>query len=154
MGPTISDMQYEPTMTGQAKWGDKFLSRVVVPLEPARALRRIELPRAPWVRLCGIVLVDGGVAENCLVAVQAKDQVVERETSWWQRLPADTPDLTTLQTFAGGEPAVVARGTHAAFLFDPLTWSGKTNEFSREVEVVEKWINQSMDYLRKAKPAK
>ncbi len=151
MGPTISDMQYEPTMTGQAKWGDKFLSRVVVPLEPARELRRIELPRAPWVRLCGIVLVDGRVAENCLVAVQAEDQVVERETIWWQRLPADSPELTTIQAFAGGEPAVVARGTHAAFLFDPLTWSGKTNEFSADAETVQKWIDESLNYLRKAK---
>ena len=151
MGPTISDMRFEPVMTGQARWGDKFLSRVVIPLEPGRELQKIELPRAPWVRLCGIVLVNGGVALECRVGIQAGDQVVERLTPWWLRLPTENSDLTVLQNFAGGDPAVVARGTHAAFLFDPLTWSGKTNEFSSEVETVQKWIDESLAYLRKAK---
>jgi hypothetical protein len=94
------------------------------------------------------------MAADCLVGIPAKDGVVERRTSWWLRLPIEDQELIVLQSFAGADPAVVARGTHAAFLFDPLTWSGSTNEFSREVEVVQKWIDESLNYLRKAKPEK
>ena len=153
MGPTISDMRFKPVMTDGIPWGDQFLSRVIMPLEPARELRTLELPRAPWIRLFGVVLVEGGISSNAVVRLQAGDQMLERETSWWLRLPPGNSEWTVLQNFEGADPAVVARGTHAAFLFDPLTWSAKTNEFSREVEVVQTWIDESLNYLRKAKPA-
>ena len=153
MGPTIGDMRFEPVMTDHVKRGDTFLSRILMPLEPSLELRTIELPRAPWVRLCGVVLVEGGAAANCRIGINNGNEILERVTPWWLRLTDAPGELRVLESFAGGDPAVVARGTHVAFLFDPLTWAGKTNEISGEVEWVRKWIDESVNYLRKAKSA-
>ncbi|MFH0953962.1 MAG: beta-galactosidase [Verrucomicrobiota bacterium] len=157
-GPTISDVRYEPLMTDGIRMGESYLSRIIVLLEPAQELRKIELPQAPWVRLYGIVLVNGGAAADVNVSIPWGEGNVTGTTPWWLRVavdengvPAANPNAKVLERFAGGEPAVVADGTHVAFLFDPLTWSGRTNEISRHVEIHQAWIDNAIRYLHGAR---
>ncbi len=150
MGPTISDVRYPPVLTGGVQAGGRWLSRIVVPLEPGQELLRIELPDAPYVGLFGMVLVGGGVARDVAVSLPVEDGAVTNVTPWWLPVPVDT-GLDVLKQFAGGEPAVVASGRHVSFLFDPLTWSGRTNEVSARTDVIREWVDAAMAYLKKAK---
>ncbi len=152
LGPTISDMQYEPMMTDGVASDGRFLSRVLVPLEPSRELTRITLPSAPWLRVFGAVLVNGGVATGARVVLPGKSGVVSGETPWWQRLPSGIEGVQVLKSFDGGDPAVVAAGPHVAFLFDPLTWAGKPDEVSRNTAALDRdWITPALNYLKKAR---
>lgn len=152
MGPTISDMRFKPELTGGVAMGDRFLSRIVVPLEAGRDLQRVHLPDAPWVRLFGLVLVSGGPAADVHVSLPVRGGDVTGITPWMLALPADGKDLQVLKPFSNDQPAIVARGTHAAFLFDPLTWAGRKDEISVYVDLLHHdWFEPVFKYLRGAK---
>lgn len=158
MGPSISDMRFKPVMTEGLAWNDRFLSRVVVPLEPQQELKRILLPDATWVRLFGAVLVKGGVASNAVVSLPGRKVEYTGRTPWCLSLPAEAlapsesvSELEVLQSLASGDPAIVAAGPHVAYLYDPLTWSGATNEMSRFTDVHQKALEEVLNYLHGVK---
>ena len=157
MGPAISDMRFPPSLNEGVEWGGRYLSRVIIPLDSSKTLARIELPSASWVRLFGVILVRGGVARDALVVLPGAEPASGR-TTWWLKLnpgEADAPEsmngLRVLSQFETGDAAVVARGTHVAFLFDPLTWAAKPDEISRQVDANRVWVEEAVKYLRKAK---
>ena len=157
MGPAISDMRFAPAMNEGLLWNGRYLTRVVIPLDSSKVLTRVELPSASWVRLFGMILVSGGVARDALVVMPGTESATGR-TTWWLKLKPDDADapeavaqLKVLRQFETGDAAVVAKGTHVAFLFDPLTWAGKPDEISRQVGANREWIEDALKYLRKAK---
>lgn len=150
--PTVSDVRFAPRMTPSVEWQGKHLSVVSARLEAARPLMRIELPDAPWVRVYGIVLVQGGVAENVQVGVEVAGRLMRGSTPWWLPLPADAAaGLRVLELFESGEPAVVANGPHVVFLYDPLTWAGKPDEISRQTGLLKDSVDAAFKYLREVK---
>ena len=155
MGPTISDMRFKPIMTDGVAWNDRFLSRIAIPLEPQQELKRIVFPDASWVRLFGAVLVKGGVASNTIVSLPGRRVEYTGSTPWCLSLPAESlepsrafPDREVLQSLSSGDPAIVAAGPHVAYLYDPLTWSGSTNELSRFTDVHRDAMEKVFSYLR------
>lgn len=150
--PTVSDTRFDPVMTEGVPVGDRKLSRVVVSLEPSEELQRIVLPDAPWVQVHGLVLARGGEAREVRVALPVRDGSVTGITTWWLCPNELGEEIRVLKQFAGGEPAVIARGAHAAFLFDPLTWSDRKGEISQYVDLLHhEWFEPVFEYLRKAR---
>lgn len=150
--PTVSDARYAPMMTPSVTLGDTYLSVVAVALEAARPLVRVELPDAPWVRVYGVVLVQGGVAEDVRVGVEIAGKPMRGSTPWWLALPEDTAqNLRVLERFETGEAAVVADGPHVVFLYDPLTWAGKADEISRQTDLLKESMDGVLKYLQGVK---
>ena len=126
---------------------DATLVSVVMPVYNAQAtmVRSIDSVLAQTHRQLELILVDDGSRDGSAAIMDA--------------YAARDARVVAVRQPNGGVAAArnrglqEARGTHVAFLFDPLTWAGKTNEISGEVEWVRKWIDESVNYLRKAKSA-
>ncbi|MBN1269030.1 MAG: hypothetical protein JXB04_05540 [Kiritimatiellae bacterium] len=157
LGPTISDVRYKPVMTPAYEREGGYLSGIAVVPQQERILAAIELPQAPRVKVHQLVLVTGGAVKGSRVSLLDGTDRREGTTSWRLLLPTDTTGtplaggLIVLQRSALGDPLVVARGTHAAFLYDPLTWAGRPEEVSRFVPLHGSMVDQALDHLGRAR---
>ena len=150
--PTISDVRFPPVMTPGVEWSGMHLSVVQAALDPGKSVVRIELPDAPWVRIHGVVLVEGGVAVNVPVSVRTRGGLVQGRSAWWMMLsPEAVGDARILERFETGDPAVIAAGPHVVFLYDPLTWDGKPDDISRHVNPLKKSMDGVLKYLKGVK---
>jgi hypothetical protein len=148
MGPTISDARFTPVMTPYWEVGDAAFSRISVPLEPGKRLASVTWPKATWVRVAAVALVKGGEAEDVSVTYETSDGDVTGVTPWQALVkPAVVPPAEVLAESAAGDVLLVGKDRHAAFFFDPLTWEGRSDEFSRHVGAVEQLLGIALKYV-------
>jgi hypothetical protein len=158
IAPTIGDYRFPPTFNHYG-WkgiveGEKegYLSHIRVPCNSTRSLVSITLPNELSLQIYGLSLVEGGVSHNNNIIVHWGDKQVRGVTSWLLSLKEGVGDYETLATFENGRPAIVRSrdGHHVAFLYDPLTWKGASNEISQDLEFHSALI---MDLLKKIEEA-
>ncbi|NCC53161.1 MAG: hypothetical protein EOM20_18375 [Spartobacteria bacterium] len=150
MAPTVSDMRFPPRLTGGCEYRGQFLSHLSLPLRAHRNVLQLILPEAPWTHLFAVVLVSGGMLRDAVVEAPDGEGIIEGVTPWRLALPADTAatrGLETLWADAEGNPLLVAKGPHVVFLYDALTWGGKTGEISQYTALNDRLFNQSLTYL-------
>ena len=146
--PTISDVRYPPLMTPGVEWEGRHLSAISVVLDPTKVPLRLELPDAPWVRIYGLLLVEGGVARDVALGVGTPGGIMRGRSSAWRVLSDKTAgEARVLERFETGEPAVLAAGPHVTFLYDPLTWDGKPDEISRDTVRLRQSLDEVLRYL-------
>jgi len=152
MGPTVSDERFQPTMTEGWLHDGKYLSHIVIPLEPQRSLTSIRLPNAPWARIYLAALVSGESSNATVFLTDLQGNTVEGKASWCMRLNRaglnDPDGLEVLQHFTNREPAVIAKGSHVAFLYDPFTWTGHKSDISLKISLHEQTVLRALEYVK------
>jgi hypothetical protein len=151
LGPTISDVRFQPVMTPGLDDGDEHYSMLAITLEPQRPLKALRLPDDARIQIVGAALVEGGVARDAIVdfggGVKGLTPYLAMLETDKAGRPKANPRADVLERFANGAPAVVAYGKNVTFLYDPLTWSGKAEDFSRQVDAIAASIDKALEHL-------
>ncbi len=136
--PSIADWRSEPHFAHAAvrTVSGNYMSHIAVPVSPSKRLTSIKLPDSPLVHIFAVTLTEGGTATDVPVEVKKGNITSSGICYWALSVPKDPgAQYKVLATFNNGNPAIVQSrdGKHIAYLYDPLTWSSKSNEISADV---------------------